>query len=138
MNLCIVQPTPNAVSETFILAHAEHLPANVTVLHGVNGGPVWLGSKLVLSQSLPCRAARKLGRILRRRPWSWDTTVSLLAVFRRLRPQAVLAEYGTTAVLAMEACQLARVPLIVYFHGFDVSIYSILEEYRERYRRLFA
>ena len=137
MKLCILQPALNAVSETFIRAHAERLPARVTVAHGLNSGRVCVGEKPVLSQTLPSRALRKLGRMLTRRPWSWETTAALLAVFRRYRPQAVLAEYGTTGVRAMEACRLRRIPLIVHFHGFDASKKSYLEEYREAYCRLF-
>src|SRR2546421_11652069 len=44
MTVCIVQPSVGAVSETFIRAHTEHLPAAVTVIHGfiphVNGRPI--------------------------------------------------------------------------------------------------
>ena len=137
-NLCVVQPAVNVLSETYIAApHTERLPAHVTVVHGVNSGRSCIGDKPVLSQTIPCRAMRKLGRITLRRPWEWEITASLLAAFRRVRPQAVLAEYGTTAVLAMEACRLARVPLIAHFHGFDATKKCHLEEYREGYLRLF-
>lgn len=137
MKLCIVQPSLNAVSETFFRAHAERLPARVTVVHGVNSGRSSVGDKPILSQNLFCRATRKLGRIIARRPWEWEITASLLVAFRRLQPQAVLAEYGTTGVLAMEACRLARVPLVVHFHGFDASKHSVLEQHQETYCRMF-
>ena len=137
MNICIVQPELNVVSETFIRAHAERLPANITVVHGVSRGPVWLGDKPVLSQSPLYRAARTLRSVLARWPRNWHTTAALLAVFRRTQPRAVLAEYGTAGVHALEACRLAHVPLIVHFHGYDASKKSTLNKHRKTYRRLF-
>ncbi len=137
MNICIVQPALNVPTETFIRIHAQRLPANVTVVHGVSSGPVWLGEKPVLSQSALRRAGRAVGRILALRPRSWHTTVALLAVFRRVEPHAVLAEYGTAGVHAMEACRRARVPLIVFFHGFDASRKAVLDKHRKAYGRMF-
>lgn len=139
MNLCIIQPKLNVVSETFLKAHAERLPANVTVLHGnfaINELPALNGNP-ILSQGLGPRIVRKLSRIAHRRPWSWETTSALTAAFRRFRIQAVLAEYGPTGVDVSEACRLARVPLIVHFHGYDASKTKVLEAYKDAYRAMF-
>ncbi|MGA2253405.1 MAG: glycosyltransferase, partial [Thermoguttaceae bacterium] len=108
-----------------------------TVVHGVSSGPVWLGDRPVLSQSPLSRAARRLIGILTLRARNWQTTAALLAVFRGLRPMAVLAEYGTAGVHALEACRLTHTPLIVHFHGFDASKRSILKKHRVAYGRLF-
>lgn len=137
MNICIVQPAINVVSETFMRAHAERLPGHVTVVHSVNSGRSSIRDRPVLSQTVFSRGMRKLGRIIARRPWEWEITASLLAAFRRIRPHVVLAEYGTTGVVALEACRRACVPLVAHFHGFDASNRSCLDEYREGYRRLF-
>ena len=137
MNICILQPALNLASETFIRAHAEQLPANVTVVHGVSSGPLWLGDQPVLSQSPLSRTARTLRGMFSRQPRNWHTTAALLAVFRRVQPQAALAEYGTAGVHALSACRSARVPLVVHFHGFDASKKSVLNKHREAYRRMF-
>jgi glycosyltransferase involved in cell wall biosynthesis len=50
---------------------------------------------------------------------------------------AVLAEYGPTAVSVMEACEQAGVPLIAQFHGYDAYRESLLAEFEKGYRQLF-
>jgi glycosyltransferase involved in cell wall biosynthesis len=135
--IAILQPALNVLSETFIRAHAERLPADVTVLHGVSSGLVRLGDKPVLSQTAFRRAARALEGLLTLRPRNWHTTAALRAVFLRIHPHAVLAEYGTTGVHALKACRWAGVPLVVHFHGFDASKKSILRKHQAGYRRLF-
>ena len=40
-------------------------------------------------------------------------------------------------VLAGEACRRAAVPLIVHFHGYDASVYSVLEEHAKTYPVMF-
>jgi len=136
MGVCIVQPSLNAVSETFIRAHAEHLPCPVAVVHGSN--PPCIGERALLSRSLFARACRKAWRIATRRPWEWQFTVAYLRAFRRLKPAAVLAEYGTTGVRVMEACKVASVPLVVHFHGFDASNRDVIAKFGEAYRAMFG
>lgn len=50
---------------------------------------------------------------------------------------AVLAEYGPTAVSVMEACRQAGVPLVAQFHGYDAYRKSLLAELEGSYRQLF-
>jgi colanic acid/amylovoran biosynthesis glycosyltransferase len=134
MNVTIVQPSLNAVSETFIREHAERLPANVAIVHG---NPARIDGRPVLSDSLLRRAVRKVDRIARAKDHSWETTRSFLAAFRRTRPAVVMAEYGTTGVYIMEACRVAKVPLVVHFHGYDASVRQVLETNQAAYREMF-
>jgi colanic acid/amylovoran biosynthesis glycosyltransferase len=66
-----------------------------------------------------------------------ETTAAYVAAFRRLQPDAVLAEYGTTGVLTMEASRQLAIPLVVHFHGYDASVHAVLEEHRETYPLMF-
>jgi len=66
-----------------------------------------------------------------------ETTAGYVAAFRRSRPDAVLAEYGTTGVSTMDACRHLHIPLIVHFHGYDASVRAVLEEHAETYPALF-
>jgi glycosyltransferase involved in cell wall biosynthesis len=66
-----------------------------------------------------------------------ETTSAYVKAFRRHHVKAVLAEYGTTGVWTVEACRRLGIPLIVYFHGFDASVRSILEENAETYPAMF-
>lgn len=122
------------LSETFIRAHAELLPGNVTIIEGM---PPEVGNRPVLSKALPNRAFRKVWRLLLWRGWEWEITASYSRAFRSSHASAVLAEYGPSGVAVVEACRRVGVPLIVHFHGYDASVYSILQKHAEAYRTLF-
>ena len=57
---------------------------------------------------------------------------------RKIKAEVVLAEYGPAGVWAMEACGAANVPLVVYFHGNDVSDRKLLARHEAGYRELFS
>lgn len=135
--VAVVTPYEPALSETFIRAHVEGLPAN-TIL--IAGRPPTIGARPVLSVAE--RAAYKMRRALLRDGLGGESTAAYLRAFRRHRVEAVLAEYGTTGVFVMDACRQLGLPLIVHFHGYDASVRSLLDEnaaaYREMFRRAVA
>lgn len=135
MKICIVQPRRSAVTETFIRAHAERLPASVTVVHNERGVLPKIGDRFVLSQSVVMRAWRKAKRIVTRRGWDWEMTVGFLHAFRGV--DAVLAEYGPMAVMVADACSMTGIPLVAHFHGYDASRRDIVEGFKDRYLRMF-
>lgn len=130
----VVAVNPLDLEASFIRAHIERLPADTVAIHGYLPS---IGSRRVLSDAVLPAAARKLGRVLRRQPWSEEITRGYVDAFAK-RPAAVLAEYGPTGVRVIEACQRARLPLVVHFHGYDSSVRSVLEEHKDGYPRLFA
>jgi colanic acid/amylovoran biosynthesis glycosyltransferase len=130
--ICIVVPYVPAVTETFLRMHIEELPANVVVVHGWRPA---IGDRPVLS--FPARVMHKLWRMASGTGPKRETTAAYLKVFHRHKVAAVLAEFGDTGVQCMEACRLARVPLIVHFHGYDASNASILKEHAQTYPKLF-
>ena len=130
--LCIVLQYEPSLTETFIRAHIERLPAKVIVVHG------WrpqIGSERVLPfRSLVYhKVLRMFGAGLER-----EKTAAYVRVLRKHPVDAVLAEYGDTAVHVMEACRRVGVPLIAHFHGYDASLRSTLEQNAETYPRMFA
>lgn len=133
-SVCIVQPTVGTVSETFIRAHAECLPASVTVIHGyllhINGRPI-------LGQSWPQRLVRKCWRWLRRRIHETEGTAAFVKGSQLTRPSVVLAEYGPMGICVRKACRQSRIPLVVHFHGYDASRRNVLAELEIGYRALF-
>jgi glycosyltransferase involved in cell wall biosynthesis len=131
-SLCIVKGSGSV--ETFVRAHADGLPARVTLIHDL---PPSIRDRPVLSQSVPSRAWRKALRALRRREWEWEITSAYLKIFRRARPKAVLAEFGQSGVAVLDACRTMNLPLIVHFHGADISKHQVLRAYAEKYRLLF-
>lgn len=49
----------------------------------------------------------------------------------------ILAEYGPTAVEMLDVAVKLKIPLIVHFHGFDMSVYEFLSKYNNDYQKLF-
>ncbi|MGE5100734.1 MAG: glycosyltransferase [Deltaproteobacteria bacterium] len=67
-----------------------------------------------------------------------ERTSAYLDVFRRYHVDAVLAEYGSSAVNVAEACRRSGTPLIAHFHGYDASMQAVLDEHALTYPRMFA
>ena len=133
LKLCIVQesnPGP-----TFVRVHATRLPYDIKVVHGLI--PCFT-DHYILSQNLVPRALRKIKRLIYQKSWDWEVTSAYLRMFRRWRPDVVLAEFGPTAVKVMEACRLSRIPLVAHFHGgFDVGCEEVVSRHSVTYPRLF-
>lgn len=132
-SVCVVLQNSPTLTETFIRSHIERLPARVIAVHG------WrptIGTRPVLS--FPRLALYKLSRTLFRTGLEAERTAAYLHVFRRHRIDAVLAEYGNTAVNVAEACRRSGVPLIAHFHGYDASMHSVLAEHAITYPKMFA
>ncbi len=136
LSICVVHPSENAHSETFIRQHIERLPAR-----SIYGGPwpTWYsnGTPLMRQRLLMKGIGLLATRFLNLPPERF----SQRAFARYLRREAidvVLAEYGPTGVAVRDCCHDAGVPLVVHFHGYDAHSIPVLEEYREGYRQLFA
>lgn len=131
--ICVATPYVPSLTETFIRAHIEQLPAQVTMVHGWRPS---IGDRPVLSW--PLLTCYKTWRVLTGASLARETTAAYLKVFRERKVEAVLAEYGETGVQVMYAAEQAGIPLIVHFHGYDASVKSVLEEHRETYPRMFS
>ena len=132
INICVVLPYPPSLTETFITSHIENLPAKVVAIEG------WrprIDGRTVLS--LPQRVLHKLLRIASGSGLEREITSAYIKAFRDNNAAAVLAEYGTTGVLTVDACRSLKIPLIVYFFGYDATVRSVLEEHSQSYRRMF-
>src|SRR5690242_8309110 len=118
--LAHVAPYPPSLTETFIRAHRDQLPADVQFIQGwrpmVGGRPVL---------SWPEIAVYKARRMLLREPLAREVTAAYCRAFARHRAAAVLAEYGETATTTVDACQALDIPLIAHFHGYDASGQSV-------------
>jgi len=128
--ICIIAPYTPSLSETFIQAHVERLPARVVLIHGwpprFAGRPILPWARRALQ-----KAWQRLGT------GEPPTTAAYLEAFQQYRPDAVLAEYGTMGVAVLPACKRMGIPLIVHFHGFDASLHRVLEENVQTYPDMF-
>jgi len=130
--LCVVTPYLPTISETFIRGHIERLPTKTILVHS---WPPSIGDEPILS--LPTRVAYKIRKRIVRNGAVNETTAAYVKAFQRWRADVVLAEYGTTGVLVMEACRRLNIPLIVHFHGYDASVREVLAEHAMSYRKMF-
>jgi glycosyltransferase involved in cell wall biosynthesis len=130
--ICVALEYLPSPTETFINAHIQNLPAKILVVEGwrpkINGQAVL---------SLPRRVLYKLHRMLTSTGLEREQTAAYVKAYREHDVSAVLAEYGTTGTLTVQACRALNIPLIVYFFGYDATLRSVLEEYAESYQRLF-
>lgn len=63
---------------------------------------------------------------------------ALLQSLQKEKVNCVLAEYGPTACRSLKVIAHLNIPLLVHFHGYDASVKSLLEEYAEEYKKIFA
>jgi colanic acid/amylovoran biosynthesis glycosyltransferase len=126
MTVYVVGISAGDFDAPFIRAHVDRLPTRTIAIH----------DQVVLPGAMLPRLARKVSRIAQGQPWSEELTRSYVAAFTE-RPAAVLAEFGPAGVRVMEACRRARLPLIAHFHGYDISVRAVLDEYHDGYLRLF-
>lgn len=131
-NLAVVTPYVPSLTETFIRAHIEQLPANTTLIHGWRPS---VGAQTLLS--FPKRVGFKLLRTVSGESLDREMTAAYVQGFRQYKTNAVLAEYGESGVQVMGATQQTNLPLIVHFHGYDASVTSVLEEHRLTYPKMF-
>lgn len=133
---CIIKPNSTSYSETFIDAHIKLLPGHKKVLYG-GFFPLYSDNNVFLIKS-------KLGllnylfnkTILKKKDISVRTK-ALAAYLVKEKIQVVLAEYGPTGALVQPACELAGVPMVIHFHGFDAHHYNTIEIYKKLYKRAF-
>jgi glycosyltransferase involved in cell wall biosynthesis len=138
--ICIVSPSLNTYSETFIRAHIEQLPAETHVLYGGHL-PTYAddGESLIQKYNVLQRLRFRLKQQSRGLPWDHEAKHER-AIERFLQEhqiQAVLAEYGPTGVAMMEICERVGIPLVVHFHGYDAYRDDALGTAGKRYPELF-
>lgn len=134
LHVIVFSPLKGAFSETFIKAHIERLPFNVTPRYESH----WLLSDANDSRIWPL--GWWFGAVALRLAPKLNTAVFNCFLAQHLRSvgaDAVLAEYGTTGAYLVEGCKKARIPLLVYFHGFDAFVRAVLDSHRDSYKKMF-
>jgi colanic acid/amylovoran biosynthesis glycosyltransferase len=135
MRICVVKAGGLALTETFIRAHVDLLPGEVTFICG--SPPCFAhdpSSRAPLWRQMLDRAYH----LQRGRPDHEKYRAAYTRLLSRKRPDAVLAEYGPTAVRVLESARQLGIPLIAHFHGYDASKHEVLREYEEGYNNLFG
>jgi colanic acid/amylovoran biosynthesis glycosyltransferase len=138
MNITIVQALKDATSETFLRAHADHLPGSVHVMYG-GAFPSLIddGRPLVPYVRFPLRAAREIARVALRAPPDYWAHAAFRKFLRRSRADVVLAESGPIGVAVMNDVISMGMPLVVHFHGVDAYDSAYVKGPGLRYPALF-
>jgi glycosyltransferase involved in cell wall biosynthesis len=126
--IAICSPSNNVYSETFIKAHKERLQEKVFFYF--NGTiPTSLEHKGQMNTLVPKGMASKwIG--FRNRLFKQSVSYSeqnLIRSFKANKIEVILAEYGPTGTSLVRVCQKLGLPLLVFFHGYDASVDSVIK-----------
>jgi len=128
--LAIFSPNKNVYSETFIKAH-KNLPFNIKYYYnGLIPGEVE-GQGSLCRFSIKERIEKRIRKQFTLRQYA------LLYSLKREKVDCVLAEYGPTAGESLSVIKHLKLPLIVHFHGYDASVTSVIEKYKNSYKEVF-
>ena len=145
--LAVVMPERNVISESFIEAQIEGLSEHTIAIWGSprplyygNGATILSGTSSMLASAFGFVTGKDTGRAVaavgnRLPTTSYEKQVA--AFLRRIKADVVLAEYGPTGVVVMNACVRSEAPLVVHFHGYDAYQRETLDQMQESYARLF-
>ncbi|HMO34114.1 MAG TPA: glycosyltransferase [Lacibacter sp.] len=136
MNLCIISESRSAERpESFIKAHKEMLDGNVHFLYG-STLPLFSEKRGSLAR-YPGLSERFLIALGCRKAES-PLISGLRHYLQSEGIDIVLAEYGTTGAQVFPVCRALGIPLVVHFHGYDISKKEVLEYHRTLYPELFS
>lgn len=134
-SLRIAVASPAATAETFIQAHIDHLSTVELVLSDGEVPTRSSDGSVLVKEGIARGLDLAMGTFLKRNGQGLIAR-RIAKLLKEHRIDVVLAEYGNTAEVMIDACATAGVPMVAHFHGIDA--HGI--EYHSRfngYDRLF-
>ena len=131
--IAICFPNKDASPETFIQAQIDLLPADL-VLYG-GWLPKFYNDNIIITSRLNQRL-NKLSSLVFRRPF-FSYNYELNKLLKKNNISTILAQFGPSGVALLPFCKKYNYELIVHFHGFDASVYEILESNKDKYLEMF-
>jgi len=135
--ICIVTPNYQAYSETFIQNHIQHLPNEKVVVYALGQDAHFDSGSTLLKMNKVARLYRFAERQIRRVNILDQEISTLVKYLKRENIRCVLAEYGTTGAVLVEACKAKKIPLVVHFHGYDAYHHEFIQTYKNAYQKMF-
>jgi glycosyltransferase involved in cell wall biosynthesis len=131
--VCLVRSHAHNYSETFIQDHVDYLSENLEVVYGhpyphmgLDGQPVFSAGRLhALQQTSDANQKERI----------YDE--ALADYFQRRGFAVVLAESGLMGSFIYRACEIAKVPFVVHFHGADAFVNALIDQLRPHFDRFF-
>ncbi len=136
-NICIAYPNFSQYSETFIHNHLKHLQPEFEY-YGTWYPHKDKYGKNILSFPLNSFILRGIIKNSSKNLFYKLYTNQICNDLKEKQIKVILAEYGPTGCSLIDASKLAKIPLIVHFHGFDAAHYNTLATFKEKYKQLFS
>ena len=131
--IAICSPNSDAYPETFIQAQIDLLPADLVLYGG------WLPKRYNDNKIITSRLHQKLNKLstlIFRKPF-FSYNYELNKLLKKNKISTILAQFGPSGVALLPFCKKYNYELIVHFHGFDASVYEILESNKDKYLEMF-
>jgi colanic acid/amylovoran biosynthesis glycosyltransferase len=122
--IAMVSPSLNAYSETFIQAQKDGIKAKIFYYYG-GSLPTHLenfGNLLTIKAFIFFKIKRKL-KLTNLKP----EELAFIKSLKKNKIQLVFAQYGSVGHRLVSICKYLNIPLITHFHGYDASVYSVIE-----------
>lgn len=137
IRLAQISPSQNLYSETFIQNHKKYFDADVLFYYG-GFIPTHLEGVGYLKPTFCEKIFYYIKKLAGKNTlYSILHEKAFVKSLRKNKVDVVFAEYGLTGVAVMDICKRNNIPLITNFHGFDMSVYSVIEQNRDNYKTLF-
>ena len=145
-NICIISPSKNAISETFIQAQFDYLEGNIFILYG-SFPNLYYNNREVKLFYRKNKILYKLKKLLPH--FLYDKYISpkeqselvtedvLTTFFKTHKIDIVLAQYGHSGALILPYVKKLNIPLIVHFHGADANQRYYLDRFLPAYKKMF-
>lgn len=119
--LAIISVNRSQYSETFIKAHFDYFSNAIIYSDGY----------------FPTSISTDQGETWHSLPKGNNKEELLVQSWKENEITVVLAEYGPSGVEIMNACEKAKIPFVVHFHGFDAYRNDVLNHYQKDYKTMF-
>jgi colanic acid/amylovoran biosynthesis glycosyltransferase len=135
MKICLANTASEDYSQTFVRDHISRLPGEVSPLFG-EWPDVKCNGQFILPKQcrLGIRFSKRLPAWMSERVQKVGEAylVSLIK-----RSEVTLAEFAPVGVSLVRPCRIAKIPLVVHFHGYDAYERKTIEKHQEGYREMF-
>jgi colanic acid/amylovoran biosynthesis glycosyltransferase len=133
---CIAYPNQTSIiPETFIINHKVNIQHDFT-LSGGRWPYIDNNNKSIFIFPLSINIIRGTLKWLMPNLYQQLYTFSLSKYLVKNNIKVILAEYGMLGASMVMGCKKANADLIVHYHGFDASNYSVLKKYKKGYLKL--
>ena len=135
--IAVINQHHQKYTETFIWEEIESLPFGVYYLHG-GLLPCYEGEgRPLLSQYDWHQRAWSLWAELRSKPSDYYLEQAICRFLINKKVKALLVHFGPSASRLLPVSRATGIPLLAYFHGYDIHHKNIQSQYAHSYRELF-